>query len=312
MYDFFERITKALAAAASSCYLLLTRVWPYIRGFIVRLWVFLDQNPLSMMLKTYILFPLWRFLSPFAIPCVMGLFVLGFIDAILQTQPLNSVGSASRMAALLFCLASAVLTWFVLSLHAVGRVFVGQQDFDPLRFPLVCHIIRAASLVLRVPFTLARVIVEKLLEGRIMRFIARSWRAAIRFARDQPLAGLVVAVLANAVLLVLFFLTGSMRATVTNALWRGAVAVVHDFTVLHGASAPDSIMAVVLVVGSQSCMWALAELVLFQVFPKREDLAIANELAEGMGDPRQCARCAFGPVDYGRNGVHFFFCFLIF
>jgi hypothetical protein len=304
------KILIAVGVACSSVWQLVVRVWPSVRDFVLFVWHLLNYHPVALFLQRWVLKPGWRVASPLVLPAANAVLAVTLFRAVLagslRDHPL-------LLFAQLFCALSATLCTAVLSMHAFWRL-TELQSFDPLKSDFVCRLLFEISRVLSAPFLVLRWVVLRLSEGRVARLVYRILCGLVDFAARNPLPSLVLAFFGNGMVLLLAYFTpvGPFVTFVFGWCWSVLVSVLRSvamqFGAIHSGALADStssVGAVVCIMLSQTMIMFLVRRILDSQWP-REAAAYGfpqdpNEramLAEGMRDPRQCGRCAFGPVDY--------------
>ncbi len=302
-----EVVLKVAAAAASSVWQVLVRVWPVVRDFVLAVWHVLNYHPVALFLQRWVLKPGWRVLSPLVLPALNAVLAVTLLRAAFAGSLLRH---PLLLLAQLFCAASATLCAAVLSLHAFGRV-MQLQSFDPLNSDRLCRVLFEASRALSVPYVVLRAIVMRLSEGRILRYVWFALSVIAEFASKDPLTSLFLAFFGNIGLLVLAYFTpvGSVVSAAFSWCWSVFVhvlrAIAMQFGAIHSGALADStssVGAVVCIMLSQTMIMFLVRRILDSQWPREvtayglpQDPNERNMLAEGMRDPRECGRCGFGP-----------------
>jgi len=213
-----------------------------------------------------------------------------------------------------FCGASAAVSTIILGWHGASRVCRRRESVqpDPLNCVPFLWLLKAFSFVISAPWRAVRAIAEKLFEYILFPIIWPVAECALNlflklfcFAFDCPILSIPLVLLVNVILIMNFakargFVVqyfGFVRTAATSALGLQGAGDIGTVT--------DSGLAILLIAAVQIGTFCLVDGILSSVRvvrnPRTGDalsLEDLNEIAAGMNDPRQCARCGFGPVDY--------------
>jgi len=300
-----QRLGTALTAFATSVWLLLVKVWPVIQQGLQYIWALLTSD-LAMFIKRAILEPLWRKLSPLCLPMTTGAIAWLTARSILLKSLEEHSASPLHVSLQVFSVLAASMSTVVLSAHALGRVFY-PGGFDVLRFVGFCAFISGVAWVLQLPFLAVRWVFFKVMQGRVLRFLLAGWAALLRLAAHHPVPALLLALPVNG--LALWVAYATPVGVAFSALWHllqhmffafcGALGELSHSSLEHSA---DSTLAMAAVVLSQTMIFFLVKQILAAAWPRHigddDTDETLDAIAAGLSDPRQCGRCAFGPVDY--------------
>eukprot|EP00927_Polykrikos_kofoidii_P085473 TRINITY_DN9309_c0_g1_i1.p1 TRINITY_DN9309_c0_g1~~TRINITY_DN9309_c0_g1_i1.p1 ORF type:complete len:552 (-),score=34.83 TRINITY_DN9309_c0_g1_i1:247-1770(-) len=222
-------------------------------------------------------------------------------------QHLTSLNETVLVFGKIFCTASAALSALILGWHGISRVHRIRQP-DALRHCALTGFLKYSSDVISSPWRFVRAACERLVYPtcvRVFKSIEKCSNALSKFARDRPIVSIPLILLANALLIWRFAavrdaagrLLGTLRNMCSVALGLQNAAMTGRVT--------DSGIAVLVIALVQILTFTMVANLLDSVRVVRRErtgdtlsLEELNELAIAMADPRQCARCGFGPVDH--------------
>lgn len=316
--SFWQLIGKCLEKAAelakyvfSSVYIALAYIWPRIQEVLCAIL----QHPLLVGVYRMIVVPMWEFLSPWLLPfamlavvysCCLTLMEIG-MHKHLASSPDGILSGISR----LFGAATAAVSFLILVLHAAMRTCRREQP-DPLECSLLASLLAAWSRVISFPWWLMCKLWEPICRYIMLplfEVVVAVLSCLGRFACGMPLLSILCVLLFN--FLLLKYLPqglGSVLEHCSQLLWpikAMSRAVLDMQAALAAGSATDSALAIVFIMAVQigayyavACVLEAARAVRGERTGHVLSLEELNDLAVTMGDPRQCGRCGFGPVDH--------------
>eukprot|EP00808_Paulinella_micropora_P002103 g43625.t1 len=253
--------------------------------------------------QRFLIAPVWQVLSPLLLPSVaMAL-------AILTGQRfLVAVGSWHFLSwlvlAQLWCTCAAFLSSLILLVHAGNRIF--QKQINPLDMAVVSRCLSTAARALCSPWHLSK-------RGlRLVPLLAKPLLTAlekwVKWTHDTPGPALVTNVFVFTYLLYFFYSSalGLSLWAACAGCWRKLSRSMSALQQEPLENAADSGLVVLLVSAFQVGGYAFVTSLLKMLAKMRAarlasqnvniDTETASQLAASLRDPRQCARCFYGPV----------------
>ncbi|KAL1514481.1 hypothetical protein AB1Y20_003580 [Prymnesium parvum] len=299
------RLKLAAAAACSFAYLLLEVGWRRLAAAATHLWT----HPWLFAVYASLVAPAWRLLDRFVAPWLSPLALAAMAcscgrGAIAALQGPASAASAASACALGFCSAAAALSSCILALRA--SISLGGPE-DPLRVRAFASALAPLAWLLASPVECTHAAASRALTlaaSSVWPRVAPLFKALFTLAVQQPLLS-IPSILAFNVGVLSF---SSAHASMLPSLARGAAHVLlslRNASLTH-AVGTDSNLALLVVGAVQGAAYRIVSRGVQRVRAIRcyagggaaQAGAELASIAESMSDPRQCGRCAFGPVDY--------------
>lgn len=306
------------AGRAASCFhrLLTGRLWSAISKLFWRLL----ENPWVVELQSRFFGPLWRLLSPWLLPVATATITTSSCRAAAESAVTFSASlspdSATTLLGQAVCGVAAVVSTVILALHAASRLcgLVGRQLLGPLDSQPVAEGLLRLAAGLALPWKMSKR-AWRFAVNALSMFLSGPVATTIDFAVLHPLLALPVLLFTSGLWYYLCFASqhGLLFVAAAASAFGGAVQATFGgafggFIVLQQGSfeqIADSTLVVGLCAVAQVGTFAMAESILFSVRAVRGrsnnnelDSEELNTLANAMRDPRQCGRCAFGPIDH--------------
>eukprot|EP00401_Gymnodinium_catenatum_P038916 CAMPEP_0117545280 /NCGR_PEP_ID=MMETSP0784-20121206/46013_1 /TAXON_ID=39447 /ORGANISM="" /LENGTH=740 /DNA_ID=CAMNT_0005342121 /DNA_START=207 /DNA_END=2429 /DNA_ORIENTATION=- len=206
-----------------------------------------------------------------------------------------------------FCGASAAVSTLILGWHGASRLCRYRQP-DPLRYVAFLGLLHISSNIISSPWRVVRVIAEKVFEHIICPAANRLSQCVdglSRFARDCPLPSIILVLLCNVLLVWQWPKVLAVAGQFIRVVGTMSAAALGLQAAAINGTITDSGLAIVLIAVVQIGTHSMVANILSSVRVVRNgrtgdalNLDELNDLAAGMADPRQCAQCGFGPVDY--------------
>jgi len=301
-----EKLCEYLQYLCEVVYNLLQDIIPKIRACLWRLLVNSCTRYLYELCQ-----PLWNRLHTLCMPVSMAVVAHSYFKDVAKDfehpQHLTNINELVLLFGKIFCTASATISMLMLGWHGFSRVHRTQQP-DPLRYWLLTALLKVSSDVISSPWRAVRTVGVWLLENvcvPVFRFIEDCFGALFDFATSRPIFSIPLVLLAN-VLLIWKFAAARDAASRLFGIMRhmGSAALGMQDAVVTG-HVTDSGLAVLVIAVVQILTFTMVANLLDSVRMVRSErtgdalrLEELNDLAVAMADPRQCARCGFGPVDH--------------
>eukprot|EP00927_Polykrikos_kofoidii_P032471 TRINITY_DN27655_c0_g1_i1.p1 TRINITY_DN27655_c0_g1~~TRINITY_DN27655_c0_g1_i1.p1 ORF type:complete len:777 (-),score=65.26 TRINITY_DN27655_c0_g1_i1:237-2567(-) len=315
-WSFSDRFLRAAAeftsALFSFVYLSVQFAWPQVKSVIVSSF----QLPLMSALHRCIVAPFWRCVTPCVLPAVSSAIAASSVWKAFSCAD-ASVNAWLLILGHAYCGAAAALSSFILLVHAVHRIG-GTDQIDPLYHYNAVLALSSVARSLSFPCGLVTTVIRAGL-SLLLRHGLEYFGRCLRFAVCRPVVSILAVMMANVALLKAVqassrWLAGllSVDASSSGLLSGFSAAIQHvqeftqhiqEFSWTDPTS--DSTFALLMVAVSQMVTYRLVgeHLRLVQLLRRPDTTGEymqaqeLNSLAETMDDPRQCGRCAFGPVD---------------
>ena len=287
-------------------------LWPRVQSTLWRFWSSL-HHPVILFLHRIAIKPIWKHFSPFVLPLTTGAYLVVDYSSICETLAEGVDGHTMvLLAGQAVCLVAAACSTSILLGHGVSRAFIGQ--IDPLRHSLVCKTLSAFAWLIASLYNITVWLFQSPFICRILGFyVEKCLDACFSFAKKDPILTITSVLALNGGGLYFIHssdlgaysfecMYGVKNATLAVLLGFAKNMVRLQTTPLDRAL--DSTIAIMVIAFSQMLVYAVVGSLLPRV-PKSGPQSSSemtrvelNSIAEGMEDPRQCAMCFFGPVDY--------------
>jgi hypothetical protein len=313
-------MTPALSAVASAAKWLYTSAWPLIRRSIAAAIAFLCRLSAPIrLLHHWLIAPLWRSLSPLAIPCAMALISHNRAGNALLAPSLPALS-----AEVVFAAASALAS-LVLFCHALSRI--SRSSVDPLKFEALRWVLAACCNCLLFPIDVTRVLICFLWKMfvRVMcdcvwpafcfllqHFVFPVVNALVSCSKNAPVISIACILATNVSVMYLCYSRSFLSYPL--ALWTASIHGLHDLVIPpfsaafsrlartaspnYAADGSDVILAlcIVALVQVSCCVYTRRVLRACRPLPlpARQQHVSPQELqevAESMTEPRQ-VRCS--------------------
>lgn len=298
---------KACECAEYVCslaYNLIVRLWPKIKACI---WAVIVNRFTRFVYD--LCQPCWDRFHTCLMPLAMSAVAYSCVEdvhMIISTHVL-SIDHVVLVLGKAFCGASAAVSTIILGWHGVSRVCRRRQP-DPLKHAGFLGLLKISSFVISIPWRVVRAIAEKLFEyiiEPILRCVADCAERLARFASDFPVCTILLVLLVNVAVIMKFAKAERLAEQFFSVVRTLAASALGLQTAVGNGTITDSGLAIVLIAVVQIGAFSMVASILSSVRVLRNERTAEtlgfeelNNLAAGMRDPRQCARCGFGPVDY--------------
>jgi len=303
---------EAAVRACSVVYSTLVYLWPKIRELVRSIF----QHPLLIGLYRALIVPVWERLSPWVLPvgvlgvvCSCSLSLVRGEHILRSGDPVVVLDGLTRLVGT----ASAAVSLFILTLHTVSQRCCTNRHAmpDPLSSSALTSFLDLWARAISFPWWLISVMWRPFW-GYVSTILTPVCNLLLRLcscACSSPIIVIPGVLLFNILLLSYLanileaaaMLVSPVTAVLPTNSWRDLQAAIAG-----GGSPTDSMLAVVLIMAVQIGAYYTMASVLKSVRAIRSvrntahalSLEELNLMAGAMGDPRQCARCGFGPVDH--------------
>lgn len=293
-----EKAVELARYVFSSVYAVLEYICPIIKDTVLAIM----QHPLLVGVYQNIISPAWELVSPWFLPLALLLLACSCVQSLTQ-----SVAVIPRVLSDLFVAITASASFCILALHSASRMCRREQP-DPLRLSCLAGSLTYLSQAISFPWWLLCKLWHPIRVWLIQpatRVFFEVLEILARFACQCPFLSIPCVIIFN--VLLIKYLPNVLEACSPlkqpfQFVWQ---AVLHMQSATIAGNATDSGLAIVLIMAVQIAAYHAVACALEAVRIVRAErtghilsLDELNELAVAMDDPRQCARCGFGPVDH--------------
>jgi len=272
------------------------------------------QHPWVVSFYRWVVLPVWTWTTPWILPLATGAISFSCARAVMQTLLSGTSSVSGDVVPLLlgqvFVGASAALSCCVLLGHNLENLLL-EQSSDPLRRPVIYYSLRTLALLIASPWRITQA-TALLIFDHVLMHLGNCVIGIFKCAVEVPLLAIPVILGVNILLLRAYSeagagwlkLLGEHTGSLAAKLVQG-IARVQDSTSFSAMS--DSTFAVVCIALGQIGAFATVRLILERMPVGETDSVLRNsgvsaalldEVASTIRDPRQCARCHYGPVDF--------------
>eukprot|EP00928_Gymnodinium_smaydae_P005628 TRINITY_DN11910_c0_g7_i1.p1 TRINITY_DN11910_c0_g7~~TRINITY_DN11910_c0_g7_i1.p1 ORF type:complete len:813 (-),score=50.79 TRINITY_DN11910_c0_g7_i1:238-2583(-) len=297
-----RKVAEGVSYFLSSMYAVIAYVWPKITVCVRAVL----HHPILVGTYRYLILPIWERASPWFLPLAMFWVMcscsLWAFHVYARHDPVISVIGHC------FLLAAPALSFIILTLHTFCRQCQREQP-DPLRWTCFLMLIWSTSAVVACPwrmFSSACRVVWRYILWPVLEVFGRSVFRLGEFAWKFPCLSIPCVLVANILLIV--YVPGIASTIFTPVLTAASVVVQKLAEVVDAVKTDrvgDSAVAILLIALVQVGAYVGTANILDTLRVVRSErtgdvLSIEelNDIAVTMDDPRQCGRCAFGPVDH--------------
>lgn len=314
MASFIEKLGVLAARAVSFVYGIISYLAPLMQDFV---WKILE-HPMMVRINRLLIAPCWQVVSPLLLPLATSNIFFSCGLSVWNSWNKGIASTHIEGGALFlgqaFIVSTAGLSTLVLAVHATSRMHRRQQP-DPLQNHALARCLALSSKVSSFPVRWIREVLRFLVMRVLPPVLNRIWSCWVplfKCAIHYPVLSIPAVLLANvAILRSLSSASGVLSRLVREtAQQSGALSslLARYILSLQAAAqegvATDSTAAVIFIavieVFAYAVVYSMAETLSIIVHERTGDafsVEDLNDLACAMDDPRQCGRCAFGPVD---------------
>mmetsp|Transcript_32561 Transcript_32561/g.59513 ORF Transcript_32561/g.59513 Transcript_32561/m.59513 type:complete len:786 (+) Transcript_32561:78-2435(+) len=297
-----QYVGKKAWSAFQVVYAAVQYAWPRVRDIIVSI----AEHPACVTVYRRLVLPVWLRTTPWLLPAATAAISYSCARAVRIAAADGSLmtGDASKLlVGQVFVGSAAAVSSAILLGHGLDVTFM-QQRADPLKRRTLYNGLVMLSCTVSLPWRIAQAGALLFFE-HVLRHVGMCIVNVLSAAVQAPILTIPAVIIGNIVLMQTYAQGGfQWLRTLEHHFGSVGALLAAGIQQMQKGSMSDSTFAVVCMAISQIGAFATVRAVLLQV-PQEDDLrgstlafAVMEEVASTLRDPRQCARCHFGPVDF--------------